>query len=69
MIEPRSIDFVIYHKGCTDGFGAAYAAWKILGDKATYHAAAYGDSPPDVTGKSVAIVDFSYKNDVIKKIA
>ena len=68
MIEPSSIDLVIYHKGCTDGFGAAYAAWKILGNKATYCAAAYGDSPPNVTGKSVAIVDFSYKNDVIKKM-
>ena len=68
MMEPSSIDFVIYHKGCTDGFGAAYAAWKILGNQATYHAASYGDSPPEVTGKSVAIVDFSYKNAVIKKL-
>ena len=68
MTEPRSIDYVIYHKGCTDGFGAAYAAWKLLGNQATYHAAAYGDPPPEVTGKSVAIVDFSYKNDVMKKL-
>ena len=66
MIEPSSIDLVIYHKSCTDGFGAAYSAWKLLGNKAMYHAAVHGEVPPDVTGKTVAILDFSYKNDVTK---
>ncbi len=60
MIEPTKIDFVIYHANCTDGFGAAYSAWKCLGNKAEYHAAKHGDSPPDVSGKNVAILDFSY---------
>lgn len=68
MIEPSSIDLVIYHKNCTDGFGAAYSAWKLLGSKADYHAASHGDSPPSVEGKTVAILDFSYKNDVIKSL-
>ena len=27
---------VIYHANCTDGFGAAFAAWLKLGDKAEY---------------------------------
>lgn len=27
---------VIYHANCTDGFGAAFAAWLKLGDEAEY---------------------------------
>ncbi len=68
MIEPTSIDLVIYHKSCTDGFGAAYSAWKLLGSKAEYYAATHGDPPPDVSGKTVAILDFSYKNAVTKQM-
>jgi len=68
MIDPSSIDLVIYHKNCTDGFGAAYSAWKLLGSKATYYAASHGDPPPDVEGKTVAILDFSYKNITTKSL-
>ena len=68
MIEPSSVDLVIYHKNCTDGFGAAYSAWKLLGSKAIYCAASHGDPPPNVDGKTVAILDFSYKNNVIKDL-
>ena len=68
MVEPNSVDFVIYHKSCTDGFGAAYAAWKLLGSKAEYHAASHGETPPDIEGKTVAILDFSYKNAVTKEM-
>ena len=66
MIEPTSVDLVIYHADCSDGFGAAYAAWKCLGKKAVYHAAKHGSIPPDVTDKNVAILDFSYDNATIK---
>ena len=68
MIEPTKIDFVIYHANCTDGFGAAYAAWKCLGNKAEYLAAKHGDLPPDVRGKNVAILDFSYDNPTTKSM-
>ena len=68
MVEPSSINLVIYHADCSDGFGAAYAAWKLLGDRATYHAAKYGETPPDVKGKNVAILDFSYDNATTKKL-
>ena len=67
-IDPNSIDTVIYHAGCTDGFGAAYSAWKCLGNRAEYFAMSHGDDPPNVKGKSVAILDFSFKNDVTKKM-
>lgn len=69
IVEPSSVNCVIYHADCSDGFGAAYAAWKLLGNRAEYHACKHGKPPPDVKGKVVAILDFSYKNDVIKKMA
>ena len=65
-IDPHSIDFVIYHGGCSDGFGACWAAHKLLGNKAAYFAGKHGAPPPDVTGKNVAILDFSYDRNVIE---
>jgi len=66
MIEPSSVDCVIYHADCTDGFGAAYAAWKLLGNKADYYACKHGSVPPDVSGKRVVILDFSFNNEITK---
>lgn len=52
---------VIFHKNCLDGFTAAWCAWRKFGDEADYHPAQYGDPPPpDVAGRDVLIVDFSY---------
>ena len=66
MIEPSSVNMVIYHANCNDGFGAAYAAWKLLGNRAEYYAANHGTPPPDVKGKKVVILDFSYGNTTTK---
>jgi len=66
MLEPTSVNCVIYHAECTDGFGAAYAAWKCLGNRAEYYACKHGTSPPDVTGQNVVILDFSFSNAVTK---
>jgi hypothetical protein len=52
---------VIYHGDCIDGFTAAWVCWTQVGDEATYIGAKFGEPPPDVTGKHVYIVDFSYK--------
>jgi len=68
LVEPSGVNCVIYHANCTDGFGAAYAAWKLLGNRAEYHACKHGTVPPDVKGKNVVILDFSYKNDTTKKM-
>lgn len=68
MIEPSLINCVIYHKNCSDGFGAAYSAWKLLGNKAEYIPCSHGESPPNVKGKRVAILDFSFSNEVTKKM-
>ena len=60
----------IYHDKCADGFGAAYAVWKKLGDAGVeYIPASYGDEPPNVSGAIVIMVDFSYKRDALLAMA
>ena len=70
---------IIYHANCTDGFGAAFAAWMKLGDEAEYVPMQYGDVKnvadmnsvlakagiPDGEGE-VYILDFSLPKDVMK---
>lgn len=68
ILEPTSVNCVIYHADCTDGFGAAYSAWKCLGNRAEYYACKHGSTPPDVKGKVVAILDFSYNNATTKQM-
>jgi len=56
----------IYHHGCTDGFAAAWAVRKFYGDgQVDFHPGIYGNAPPDVTGRVVLLVDFSYKRAVL----
>ena len=62
LVEPTSVNLVIFHANCNDGFGAAYSAWKLLGNRCEYIACAHGETPPDVTGKKVAILDYSFSN-------
>lgn len=53
---------VIYHANCTDGFGAAFAAWCKLGNDAEYLPMHYSDDPlKDIPyeGRDVYILDFS----------
>lgn len=50
---------VIYHAGCRDGFCAAWIAHRYLPD-AEFHPGYYGHAPPDVTGRDVYILEFSY---------
>lgn len=59
----------IYHRNCDDGFGAAVAVRAALGGAIDYHAAQYQEEPPDVGGRDVIIVDFSYKRQVIEEMA
>ena len=68
VVDPNSVNVVIYHADCTDGFGAAYSAWKCLGNRAEYHACKHGTPPPDVKGKNVVILDFSFNNATTKKM-
>lgn len=51
---------VIYHASCTDGWTSAWVGWRKFGDEAEYVPAQYGSPPPDVTGRDVFILDFSF---------
>jgi len=62
-----SEEIVIYHANCWDGFCAAWIMHKAFKD-AEFFPAHYGNAPPDVSGKDVYIVDFSYKRSVMKSI-
>lgn len=61
-------DICIYHGNCPDGFGAAWAVWKKWPD-VEFIPGVYGNEPPDVRGKNVLMVDFSYKRPVIEEMA
>ena len=56
---------VIYHGNCADGFSAAWCFWRKYRDDCDYVAGVYQQAPPDVTGRCVYLVDFSYKRDVV----
>jgi oligoribonuclease NrnB/cAMP/cGMP phosphodiesterase (DHH superfamily) len=59
----------IYHGNCNDGFAAAWAVRAALGVEVEFHSGVYGKEPPNVTGRDVLLVDFSYKRPVLVKMA
>ena len=59
---------VIYHGNCADGFSAAWCFWKKYGEQADYIAGVYQQDPPDVSGRDVYLVDFSYKRAVVENM-
>lgn len=69
MKNQKNATLCIYHGNCADGFGAAWVVRKALGDDIEFHAATYGQQPPDVAGKNVIIVDFSYPYETLVEIA
>lgn len=58
--------YVLYHAHCDDGFGAAFAAWKALGDQAAYLPVLHGEPPPSIPdGSRVVIADFAYPRGIL----
>lgn len=56
----------IYHDQCADGFCAAWLVRLALGEASVeFLPAQYGDAPPEVAGRHVLIVDFSYPAEVL----
>lgn len=55
---------VLYHAACHDGFCAAWVTHMVLPD-AEFVPCHHGSDPPDVTGKKVYILDFSFPVDVM----
>ena len=67
--------YVIYHDECRDGFGAAWAAYKVLGHRKNtgnpvhYVPSRYGHSPPETDPDGyVYILDFSYNLETMNEL-
>ena len=63
------VPLCIYHGNCADGFTAAWAVRRALGDEVEFYPGVYQNEPPDVTDRDVLMVDFSYKRPVIEAMA
>src|SRR5690606_42021204 len=59
----------IYHGGCDDGFGAAFAVNLFFAGDVEFHYGVYHEDPPDVSGRDVLLVAFSYERAVIDRMA
>lgn len=59
----------IYHGNCADGFGAAWVVRRYFNREVDFHHGVYGQEPPDVAGREVIMVDFSYKRPVLERMA
>ena len=62
-------DICIYHGNCADGFTAAWAVRKRFGADVKFVPGFYGKEPPDVAGKHVLMVDFSFKRPVLEAMS
>ena len=67
MIEKKMM--VLYHAECVDGFTAAWVARGLYLERdVEYIPVKYFEPPPDVTGKEVLILDFSYPRGVLEEM-
>lgn len=67
MIDP--FDIVISHGNCYDGMTAAWVVARMHSPGAEFVFAQHGDNPPEVHGKRVLIVDFSYPRETLMSLA
>ena len=70
-IKRMDTPLIIYHGGCKDGFCAAWVAktyFDAAGKETEFFAATYGKEPPDVKGRNVFILDFSYPREILVKM-
>lgn len=59
----------IYHNNCNDGFGSALVLWKHFEGEIDFWRGSYNsDKMPNVRGRDVYIVDFSYPAEMMDKI-
>ena len=61
----------LYHAGCPDGFGAAWAVWRAWGEEARYVPRGHDDSldPRRYEGDYVVFVDIAPDNDALRELA
>ena len=66
---PELRPLVLFHASCADGFCAAWVAHRRFGGGADYVAVNNGEPPPDVAGRHVYVLDFSYPRQVLLEMA
>jgi len=59
----------IYHGGCDDGFGAAFVVNRFFAGEVDFHYGVHQQGPPDVSGRHVLLVDFSYERATLERMA
>ena len=60
---------ILYHKNCTDGFGAAWAGWKKFKNKAEYIAVDPQILPKKrIINKDIYILDNCYPKQILEKL-
>lgn len=60
---------IFYHANCTDGFSAAWAAWKRFGDKAEYWSTFHDDPlPKGLKNKEIYTLDLTFPLPVTRKL-
>lgn len=67
-MEPERT-LILYHGGCPDGFGGAYAAWKKFGDSAEYIPLHRGEPLPEgIDGARIYLIDFTYTRPIMDEL-
>jgi len=59
---------VFYHADCTDGFTAAWVAWKKFGDKAEYIAYNHENNVPEIKDKEIYTVDMTFPKEITERL-
>ena len=60
---------ILYHGGCPDGFGGAYAAWKKFGETVEYIPVKHGKpAPSGLEDRTLYFVDFCYPKETMDHI-
>ena len=67
--KPTKSIVVLYHHDCTDGFSAAWVAWKKFGNTADYIGINPGTAPiGGLKNKEIYMVDLIYPDQYINKL-
>jgi nanoRNase/pAp phosphatase (c-di-AMP/oligoRNAs hydrolase) len=72
MSNEMSFNYIIYHRGCLDGFSGFFVAH--ISGRLTKDVIIYGDVPsttmipPNIDGKNLIIIDVAYKKEVLEEI-
>lgn len=61
-------NYVIYHKGCTDGVMGAAIAKRFLPEDTIFIPGEYGTDPEEIKASKIYFIDFCYKNNVMQKL-